>query len=159
MAENDQEDWDSPDIDEAIRQIFHWHETEETPSHQLDVQVSDLMLYRLDQIAEQEELDRSSLVCTIMNSYFNQPDDSFDQANEALKRLHEQAAAPEPTWGPPAQWQARLTVMVDENLLRSIDERASRQGVTRSALIRRIFIERLPEEYPFWTQTPELKEL
>lgn len=109
------------------------------------------MLDMLDRVGERRGLDRSSLARTVMHAYLDDPDADFKRANEVLQQLHEKAAArragdPEPTRGPPAQWQARLTVMVDEDLLRRLNERASKQCVTRSALIRRILIKWLLEE-------------
>lgn len=120
-------------------------------NQRLNVQVSDLILHLLDRLAEPQGLDRSSLTRTFICRYLDKPDASFERANKVLQRLHEEAAArrmgnPQPMRGPPAQWLARLTVMVNEDMLERLDERASRQGVTRSALVRSILIDRLAEQ-------------
>ena len=47
--------------------------------------------------------------------------------------------------GPKPQWAERLNVMVAKDLIEELDRRATAEGITRSALARRLLLERLRE--------------
>ncbi|MGH8931741.1 MAG: hypothetical protein ACRDZO_14230 [Egibacteraceae bacterium] len=58
--------------------------------------------------------------------------------------------------GPKRQWDERLNVMVPRGLIDELDRRAEKEGITRSALARRLLLDKLRDLEASETQQPSL---